>query len=57
MHALLVPLGTSRGAGAITVPYLGTFMAPKMVMNFKAKDLFIEKGFLSLFQGAKKVTA
>lgn len=57
VHFLMIPLGSSRGAGSMTMPLLGTFLAPKMVLGFKAKDLFIDREFNGMFQGpgARKV--
>lgn len=57
MHGLLIPLGAKHGSGALTVPYLGTFMAPSMVMGFKQKDLFLAQDFHARFKGAKKIAA
>jgi hypothetical protein len=31
-------------------------MAPKMVVGFKAKDLFIGQAFVGIFKGAEKVS-
>jgi hypothetical protein len=56
MHALVVPLGASRGAGALTLPVVGTFMMPLfMIKSAKSADLFVKQLFVARFKGAEKV--
>jgi hypothetical protein len=56
MHGLIIPLGASRGAGAMTVPIFGTFIMPLfMIKAVKSSDLFVKQLFLARFKGAEPV--
>lgn len=56
MHALVIPLGATRGAGALTLPLVGTVLMPLfMIKSAKSADLFVKGLFQARFKGAEKV--
>ncbi|KAK8865761.1 hypothetical protein IAR55_000908 [Kwoniella newhampshirensis] len=57
MSAMVIPMGPDRGAGTMTLPYLGTWHLPEfMVRLMKSKNLFVDEFFLSRFKGTKKAS-
>lgn len=56
VHALVIPLGASRGAGQLTLPVIGTVLMPLfMIKAAKSGDLFVKGMFQARFKGAEKV--
>ncbi|KAK8865763.1 hypothetical protein IAR55_000910 [Kwoniella newhampshirensis] len=53
---LFVPVGPEYGAGSITIPYMGTWIAGSgMVKMAKGKTLLIDKGYVPMWMGETKV--
>ncbi|KAK4687483.1 apoptosis-inducing factor 2, partial [Tremellales sp. Uapishka_1] len=54
---MMIPLGPAHGSGSVTLPYVGTFVAPEfMVRKGKGEDLLIQSTFLPRFKGSQKVS-
>jgi hypothetical protein len=52
----MIPLGPNGGAGSITMPVVGTVLAPAaIVKKGKAQNLLVQEYFVSRFKGARKV--
>ena len=56
-HTKMVPLGPAKGAGSITLPYLGTFVVGAgMVSSAKGKTLLTNL-FYDVFKGPDAAAA
>lgn len=52
----MIPLGPARGAGYVTLPFLGdTFFPEFMIKKVKAEKLFADQFYANRFKGTVKV--